>query len=675
MGSRTALIVANDAYEHEGLRHLVSPAADAEALAGVLGDEQIGDFAVRVVRNEPAHAIELEIEDLFSEARTDDVLLVHFSCHGLKNEAGELFFAAPNTRPNRLGSTAVSADFIQRCMRASRSQRIVLLLDCCYGGAFGQGVAVRAADDVNVLDAFPGRNAGGGRGRAVITASSAMEYAFEGDRLTDDHSRRPSVFTAALVEGLATGDADRDEDGFVSLNELYGYVFDRVTQQNPHQTPTRDIEGQGDLHVARSRRRRIAAQPIPSDLAAATVDQNMYARMGAVNELRARLLGDNLAAAVGAREALAGIVERDIQYVAGAAADALAAAVPRADAAELDLGLVERDTPPVPRTVRLLGPPVARAGTVRTSASWIRVVEVPAGLEVSVDTAEVGARRGTVEVTAPTGSLTITVEVEVTERAPAAPRQREPATGGPVPVVTPVEVPVEAAGVPDRAGASPGRSGSGARGRAPVGPRADRQISPPPWSWPADVAHYGPAQPPTGPAAATRRRREPASPARTRLRTAVFVVGLLAGLGFAGIGVADLFSWYPPEVVRDATTLAVAAAYVAYLLISAVAAVDGWRRGELAVAAVAWCAAIAQGSATALASVFVVVAGVLVVAAATRLPDSVAKRLGVACGVLAPVAVVVTVTGPTTLAGLGALTFGAVLAVTAITEWAAARRA
>jgi len=64
-GQRKALIVANDEYEHEGLRHLLAPAADAEALAGVLGDSQIGDFDVRVVHNEPAHDIEAQIEDIW----------------------------------------------------------------------------------------------------------------------------------------------------------------------------------------------------------------------------------------------------------------------------------------------------------------------------------------------------------------------------------------------------------------------------------------------------------------------------------------------------------------------------------------------------------------------------------------------------------------------------------
>jgi hypothetical protein len=80
------------------------------------------------------------------------------------------------------------------------------------------------------MDSFPGEKLGGGRGRAVITASSSTEYAF-GDQLADDRNRQPSVFTAALVEGLATGEADRDEDGWVGLNELYDYVFDRFVNR------------------------------------------------------------------------------------------------------------------------------------------------------------------------------------------------------------------------------------------------------------------------------------------------------------------------------------------------------------------------------------------------------------------------------------------------------------
>jgi hypothetical protein len=324
-GQRKALIVANDAYEHDGLRRLLAPAADAEALGAVLSDRRIGDFAVNVLRNEPAHVIQAHIEELFADSRSEDLLLLHFSCHGLKSESGELFFAAPNTRPNRLGSTAVSADFVQRCMRTSRSRSIVLLLDCCYGGAFARGVTVRAAGDIDVLGSFPHERLGSGRGRAVITASSAMEYAFEGEQLADGEPR-PSVFTTALVEGLSTGDADRDQDGWVSLNELYDYVFDKVRERNPHQTPSRDVEMQGELFIARRSRPVTTPAPVPLELLHAIDHPLAGIRAGAVQELARLLGGSHAGLALGARLALERLAEDDSRAVSAAAVAALGVA-------------------------------------------------------------------------------------------------------------------------------------------------------------------------------------------------------------------------------------------------------------------------------------------------------------------------------------------------------------
>ena len=71
----------------------------------------------------------------------------------------------------------------------------------------------------------------------MITASSAMEYAFEAGELADAREAPPSVFTSALVQGLETGEADRDQDGLVALDELYDYVYDQVRAATPNQTP------------------------------------------------------------------------------------------------------------------------------------------------------------------------------------------------------------------------------------------------------------------------------------------------------------------------------------------------------------------------------------------------------------------------------------------------------
>ena len=168
-GQRKALIIANDEYEQEALQNLLAPAADAEALARVLGDPQIGDFAVHVVRNEPAHVIQAQVEEMFSESRPEDVLLLHFSGHGLKSESGELFFAAPNTRPNRLGSTAVPADFVQWCTAQPVAQHCAaagLLLWRCLR---------------------PGREGTGGRGRQRAGQLSARRTVRRGARPGSDH--------------------------------------------------------------------------------------------------------------------------------------------------------------------------------------------------------------------------------------------------------------------------------------------------------------------------------------------------------------------------------------------------------------------------------------------------------------------------------------------------------
>jgi hypothetical protein len=466
-GQRKALIVANDAYEHDGLRSLLAPAADAEALGAVLGDRHIGDFAVNVLRNEPAHVIQAHIEEMFADSRSEDLLLLHFSCHGLKSEAGELFFAAPNTRPNRLGSTAVSADFVQRCMRTSRSRSIVLLLDCCYGGAFARGVTVRAAGDIDVLGSFPHERLGSGRGRAVITASSAMEYAFEGGQLADG-APQPSVFTTALVEGLSTGDADRDQDGWVSLNELYDYVFDKVRERNPHQTPSRDVEMQGELFIARRSRPVIMPTPVPPELLQAIDHPLAGIRAGAVQELARLLAGSHAGLVLGARLALERLAEDDSRAVSAAAVAALRAggvADPRAPAAEPGL--------PAPDAAAA-GPelPVRQPETAGAVAPELARAARPAGAagvaELAGQVGEAGPGEEPAEASAVPPARAVAAAAAAMPAAVAESRAETPRLAG-EPDVTDV-----ATLAPDLAGKHPGGPTS-----APVGPRKRAPTAPP----------------------------------------------------------------------------------------------------------------------------------------------------------------------------------------------------
>jgi outer membrane protein assembly factor BamB len=320
-GTRNALIVASEQYTDPGLQRLRAPASDARALAAVLRDPAIGGFEVRTLLNEPAHVVNLAVEEFFADRQPADLLLMHFSGHGIKDQDGELYFAASNTILGRLGATAVAAEFVNRRMTRSRSRRVVLLLDCCYAGAFERGLVARSGPELGIEQHL------GGRGRAVITASSAMEYAFEAGELTSTGYVPPSVFTSALVQGLQTGDADRDQDGLVGLDELYEYVYDQVREVTPTQTPGKWTFGmEGELYIARRGRPVSTPAPLQPELRQAIDSPLAGIRAGAVQELAALLHGGHAGRALAARLALEQLTRDDSRAVAAAATAALARA-------------------------------------------------------------------------------------------------------------------------------------------------------------------------------------------------------------------------------------------------------------------------------------------------------------------------------------------------------------
>lgn len=323
-GARSALIIASREYQDPGLRQLRAPVHDAEALARVLEDPNIGGFEIRTLIDTSSYKVCEAVEDFFADRSPDDLLLLHFSGHGVKDEGGELHFATSNTKLGRLGSTSIPADFVNRRMNRSRSKRIVVLLDCCYAGAFQRGMTARAGSGVDIEGQF-----GGGRGHAVITASSSMEYAFEGGQLADATEQTPSVFTRALVEGLSTGEADRDLDGQVALDELYDYVYDKVREVTPHQTPGKWTFGvQGDIYLARRAGPVTKAPTLSSELQAAIDNPIARVRIGAIEELTRLLHSRHAGTALAARLALEQLVHDDSRSVSAAATDVLATAGP-----------------------------------------------------------------------------------------------------------------------------------------------------------------------------------------------------------------------------------------------------------------------------------------------------------------------------------------------------------
>ncbi|MFC5668680.1 caspase, EACC1-associated type [Streptomyces incanus] len=240
---RFALLVATGRYDNQALRQLRSPVRDAHGLARVLEDPLIGDFEVSRVVDGRHHEVTRAVELFFLDRRRDDVLLLHLSCHGVKNDNGELHFATTDTDHRLLASTSVPAAFLHLQMRRCRARSIILLLDCCYSGAFLPGS--KGDTMVHLRDELAGH------GRAVLTATNRTEYAWEGDRL-DELEPQPSRFTGAVIKGLRSGEADRDGDGVIGVHELYDYVYDELQAAQVTQRPQMWAELEHRVVVARS---------------------------------------------------------------------------------------------------------------------------------------------------------------------------------------------------------------------------------------------------------------------------------------------------------------------------------------------------------------------------------------------------------------------------------------
>lgn len=244
-GKREALILASYEYEDPKIDQLIAPPQDAADLARVLQDPNIGGFEVREVINKAHHDVEPAIEEFFDKRMRDDLLLLYFSGHGIKDENNRLYLATRNTRTEKLRSTAVSSEFIHDVLKGCNSTKVVVILDCCYSGAFPNGKA-KGDKKIETRQLF------GGRGRVALMASDETEYSFEGDEVKGVGKR--SIFTNTLIKGLESGEADCDGDGYVSVDDIFDYALDRIRpQMNPRIWYDEDYNYEG-IYIAKSRR-------------------------------------------------------------------------------------------------------------------------------------------------------------------------------------------------------------------------------------------------------------------------------------------------------------------------------------------------------------------------------------------------------------------------------------
>jgi len=234
MASKHALLIGVSTYG-EGLTAIPSARLDVEALAEVLRDPQLGGFPseqVVVLQDPQRTPMERAVELLFANRDPEDLLLLYFSGHGFRDDRRQLLLSCSESRKFGEGrergkvqqSTTLRAAQLREYMKNS-SRYQLLILDCCFSGAFAEGMAAKD-DGALHLEDF------GGEGRAVLTSSASIETSS-----APEAGEGLSIYTRFLVEGISTGAADRQQRGFVDAEDLHLYVSRRVAEAAPAMTP------------------------------------------------------------------------------------------------------------------------------------------------------------------------------------------------------------------------------------------------------------------------------------------------------------------------------------------------------------------------------------------------------------------------------------------------------
>ena len=229
--TKVALLVSVGTFTHQDLEPLPKSSADVDAMKQILLDPEIGSFNpsdITVLKDPLKRDLEAGIYNLFLNNRQrDDLLLFYFSGHGIVAENGKFYFSSHETEKRNgklLPYTTVASSDVHEWMIKSRSRRQVLILDCCHSGAFAKGMNIKGKVKANLEQL-------GGEGRAILTAASATEYAWAGEKYD------LSIYTHYLLQGIETGEADVNGDRYLSLEELHDYASRKIREAGAEMTP------------------------------------------------------------------------------------------------------------------------------------------------------------------------------------------------------------------------------------------------------------------------------------------------------------------------------------------------------------------------------------------------------------------------------------------------------
>jgi uncharacterized caspase-like protein len=146
-------------------------------------------------------------------------VFIYYSGHGAPDvENASAYFVPHDADPNYASQTGYSLDQFYRELNDLDVRSMTVVMDACFSGGSEAGMLIQEASPIFISVENPAANL---RNGVVLTSSS-------GDQISSWYREKGhGLFTYFFLKGLR-GEADGDQDGKVTSEEVFGYLMENV---------------------------------------------------------------------------------------------------------------------------------------------------------------------------------------------------------------------------------------------------------------------------------------------------------------------------------------------------------------------------------------------------------------------------------------------------------------
>ena len=246
---------ANNEYD---LKYAAKDAGDLAKLLEMNKGEFANTKVLRILDTVATRENIQKAKQFLMQSKVGDQVILFVAGHGLLDDKLDWYFATTDVDFNNPAAMGLAYSELEGLLDSIPSRNKLMLMDACNSGEVDKEDAELVANNSQSVAGVKSRgfknvasksqslglqnsfqlmqnlfsDISNGTGTTVISSASGAEFAYESAAWNN------GVFTFSMLEGLKTGNADKNKDGKIVVSELRDYIAGKVSsltqgKQNP----------------------------------------------------------------------------------------------------------------------------------------------------------------------------------------------------------------------------------------------------------------------------------------------------------------------------------------------------------------------------------------------------------------------------------------------------------